>query len=172
MPPEANRLNSHSTVLRPTRHGKEPAMKKHLVMLATVLVTAANPVHAASLSCADWLAYRSGDRALAAEGLIFETFLRGYLDGVNAFAEVFDGNLITESSPGKFVPSPPARPLTIEYTVTVLDRACTADWTADAYVLGLVEVTSQMQGSADPVLANLLSNLNKARGQQITGRGR
>lgn len=149
-------------------------MKKRLAMLATVLVTAANPVYAASLSCADWLAYRSGDRALAAQGLIFETFLQGYLDGVNAFAEVFDGNLITESSPGKFVPSPPARPLTMEYTVAVLDRACTADWTADAYVLGLVEVTAQMQGSADPVLATLmllLSNLNKAKGHKIHGEG-
>ena len=170
MPPEANRLDSHATTLRPTRHGREPAMKKHLAMLVTVLVSG-NPAHAASLSCADWLAYRGGDRALAAQGLIFETFLQGFLDGVNAFAEVFDGKLITESSPGKFVPSPPARPLTIEYTVAVLDRACTADWTADAYVLGLIEVTTRMQGSADPVLATLLSNLNKAKGQQITGRG-
>jgi hypothetical protein len=149
-------------------------MKKHLAMLATVLATAANPVHAASLSCADWLAYRSGDRALAAQGLIFETFLQGYLDGVNAFAEVFDGNLIAESSPGKFVPSAPARPLTIEYTVAVLDQACTADWTADAYVLGIVEVNTQMQRSADPVLATLmllLSNLNKAKGERLHGEG-
>src|SRR4249919_2776146 len=107
-------------------------MKKHLAMLATVLATAANPADAASLSCADWLAYRSGDRALAAQGLIFETFLQGYLDGVNAFAELFDGSLITESSPGKFVPTAPARPLTLGYTVAVLDQACTADWTADA----------------------------------------
>jgi len=150
-------------------------MKMHLAILATVLATAANPADAASMSCADWLAYRSGDRGLAAQGLIFETFLQGYLDGVNAFAERFDGNLIAESSPRKFVPSPPARPLTIGYTVAVLDRACTADWTADVYVLGLAEVTARMQGSADPVLATLmllLSNSNKAKGQQMTGRER
>lgn len=111
---------------------------------------------------------------MAPQGLIFETFLRGYLDGVNAFAEVFDGNLVTKNSSGKFVPSPPARPLTIEYTVAVLDRACTADWTADAYVLGLVEVTAQMRGRADPVLATLTLlhlSLNKAKGYELHGEG-
>src|SRR5258708_36162827 len=119
-------------------------MKMRLVMMlatAAMLTANASPLYAADLSCAEWLAYRTGDKSLAGQGLLFTTFLQGYIDGVNEFSDLFNGNLITETSPGKFAPTPPARHLTIENSVAVLDRQCTAIPAQSAHVVGISEVT-------------------------------
>jgi hypothetical protein len=145
-----------------------PVMKTRLAMLAAAMLMAtASPLYAAGLSCSQWLAYRTGDKALAGQGLVFSTFLQGYIDGVNEFGDLFNGNLITETSPGKFVPTPPTRHLTIENTVAVLDRQCTANPAQDAHVVGVNEVSAQLKGQATPIMATLellLTNLNKAKG--------
>jgi hypothetical protein len=94
--------------------------KARLILLtAAMLMGTAGPLYAADLSCSEWLAYRKGDKSLAGQGLIFTTFLQGYIDGVNEFSDLFNGNLITETSPGKFAPTPPSRHLTLENTVAV-----------------------------------------------------
>ena len=137
------------------------------MLTAAMLMGTASPLYARDLSCAEWLAYRTGDKSLAGQGLVLTTFLQGYIDGVNEFSDLFNGNLITETSPGKFSPTPPARHLTIENTVAVLDRQCTANPAQSAHVVGISEVNSQMQGSANPIMATLallLTNLNKAKG--------
>jgi hypothetical protein len=143
--------------------------KAHRILLAAtaLLMATASPIYAADLSCSQWLAYRTGDKSLAGQGLIFTTFLQGYIDGINEFSDLFNGNLITETSPGKFAPTPPTRHLTIENTVAVLDRQCTANPAQSAHVVGVNEVNAQMQTSANPIMATLallLTNLNKAKG--------
>jgi hypothetical protein len=86
---------------------------------------------------------------------------------VNEFGDLFNGNFITETSPGKFAPTPPARHLTIENTVAVLDRQCTANPAQSAHVVGVNEVNAEMQVNATPIMSTLgmlLANLNKAKG--------
>jgi hypothetical protein len=92
---------------------------RHVLIAAAMLMATASPLYARDLSCAEWLAYRTGDKSLAGQGLLFTTFLQGYIDGVNEFSDLFNGNLITETSPGKFAPTPPARHLTIENSVGI-----------------------------------------------------
>ena len=50
-------------------------MRTCLAMLAAAMLRAtANPLYAAGLSCAQWLAYRTHDKSLAGQGLVFSTF--------------------------------------------------------------------------------------------------
>jgi hypothetical protein len=128
---------------------------------------AATPASAAPMSCDQWMAYRRGDGSQAALGYLTRAYLQGYIDGVNAFADGFNGNLISETRPGKFEPSPPTQPVTIEETVAFLDRSCTQDRAQSAGVLGVQYLLKAMQRRAAPImesLATLLRNLNEAKG--------
>jgi len=144
---------------------------RHIIIAAATLMATANPLYARDLSCPEWLSYRTGDKSLAGQGLIFTTFLQGYIDGVNEFSDLFNGNLITETSPGKFAPTPPTRHLTVENTVAVLDRQCTANKAQSAFQVGVNEVNAQMHSSANPIMATLallLTNLNQAKGYKVS----
>src|SRR3954451_19791675 len=108
-----------------------------LVFLLTLFAFPAAPASAAPMSCEQSMAYRRGAASQAALKLITRGYLQGYIDGVNTFADAFNGNLISETRPGKFEPTPPTQPVTIEETVAFLDRACTEDLAQSAGVLGV-----------------------------------
>jgi hypothetical protein len=138
-----------------------------LVFLFMLCAFAAAPASAAPMSCQQWMAYRTGDRNQAVLGLAMRSFLQGYIDGVNEFADAFNGNLISETRPGKFEPTPPSQPVTIEETVAFLDRACTEDRAQSAGVLGVQYLQKAMKGRAAPIMDSmltLLKNLNQAKG--------
>jgi len=46
------------------------------------------------MSCAQWLAYRTGDARVQGLGLVLVTLLQGYIDAANEFANLFNGNLV------------------------------------------------------------------------------
>src|SRR6266404_826734 len=55
-------------------HNGERAMKTRLILLtAAMLMGTASPLYARDLSCAEWLAYRTGDKCLAGQGLVLTT---------------------------------------------------------------------------------------------------
>jgi len=77
------------------RDGRRKKIKLIAVCLAvaTLAVAITRPVAAADLSCAQWLAYRMGDTSMKAQGLVLITFVQGYIDAVNEFGDLFNGNL-------------------------------------------------------------------------------
>jgi hypothetical protein len=144
-------------------------MKMRLVMLvaAILAVVITRPVAAADMSCAQWLAYRTGETSMQGLGLVLTTFMQGYIDGVNEFGDQFNGYLVSEVSPGKFAPTPPTRPLNLENTVAVLDRQCTANREQSAHVAAANEIQSEMFRRATPIMESMrtiLHNLNDAKG--------
>ena len=68
-----------------------------LVSFFTLCAFAATPASAAVMSCQQWMAYRTGATNQAALGLMTTGYLQGYIDGVNSFADAFNGNLISET---------------------------------------------------------------------------
>lgn len=142
-------------------------MRLVMLVAAILAVVITRPVTAADTSCAEWLAYRTGDPSMQARGLMLTTFVQGYIDAVNEFSDLFNGYLISEVSPGKFAPTPPTRPLTLENTVAVLDRQCTANREQSVHVAVMNEVQSKMLERATPIMDSmrtLLHNLNNAKG--------
>ena len=133
-------------------------------MLAVVIT---RPVAAADMSCAQWLAYRTGDASMQVRGLVLTTFLQGYIDAVNEFGDLFNGYLISEISPDKFAPTPPTRQVTLENTVAVLDRQCTENRAQSAHIVAVNEVGGEMRRRATPIMESMhtiLRNLNNAKG--------
>jgi len=136
-----------------------------LAVAFSVLI--ARPVAAADMSCAQWMAYRTGDASMKIQGFALTTFLQGYIDAVNDFADRFNGILVSEVSPGKFAPTPPTRSLTRENTVAVLDRQCTGDPSQSAHVAAVTEVQTKMLERATPIVDSMytvLHSLNDAKG--------
>ena len=142
--------------------------RAHIAFMALALtVLFAGPVAAADMSCAQWMAYRTGDASMKIQGFALTTFLQGYIDAVNDFADRFNGILVSEVSPGKFAPTPPTRSLTLENTVAVLDRQCTGDPSQSAHVAAVTEVQTKMLERATPIVDSMytvLRNLNDAKG--------
>lgn len=146
-------------------------MKVKLITVCLALVANTvviiRPIAAADFSCAQWLAYRTGNTSLNGQGLVLITFLQGYIDGVNEFGDAFNGYLISEVSPGKFAPTPPAPPVTIEGTIAALDRKCTENRAQSAHVVGVNEVRAEMFRRATPLMQSMqtiLHNFNEAKG--------
>ena len=137
------------------------------LVIAALAALVARPVAARDMSCAEWLAYRMDDKSMQGLGLTLVTFVQGYVDGVNDFGDVFNGNLISEVSPGKFAPTPPSRPLSLENTVAVLDRQCTNDRTQSAHVVAVTELQSELARRVSPIyksMTTILYELNEAKG--------
>jgi hypothetical protein len=135
--------------------------------VATLTVATVRPVTAGDMSCAEWLAYRMGDKSAQGAGFALTTFLQGYIDAVNEFGDAFNGLLISEVSPGKFAPTPPMRPAVLESTVAKLDRKCTENRSQSVHVLAASEVQSEMYRRATPIvnsMRTILRNLNDAKG--------
>ena len=144
-------------------------MKMRVVTLVAAVLTVlfARPVAAADTSCAEWLAYRTGDPSMQARGLMLTTFVQGYVDGVNEFSDLFNGYLVSEVSPGNFAPTPPTRPLALENTVAVLDRQCTANREQSVHVAVMNEMHAELLGRATPIMESMrtiLHSLNDAKG--------
>jgi hypothetical protein len=135
--------------------------------VATLTVAIIRPVAARDMSCAEWLAYRMGDKSAQGAGLVFTQYLQGYIDAVNEFGDLFNGLLVSEVSPGKFAPTPPTRPAVLESTVAALDRKCTQDRSQSVHVLAAQEVQTETYRRATPIvnsMRTILRNLNDAKG--------
>lgn len=137
------------------------------LVAATLSIPTAPPVAAGDMSCAQWMAYREGDRNLAGGGLTLRTFLQGYIDATNDFADMFNGHLISEVSPGKFEPTQPTPHVALATIISLLDRQCTYNSQQSSHVLAINAVQAEMARRAMPIFNSmtlLLSNLNKAKG--------
>jgi hypothetical protein len=142
-------------------------MKVKLLLAAAAFVLMTRPVVAEVWSCQQYLAYRSGDSRERGQGFVFTSFLQGYIDAANEFAELFNGYLISEVSPGKFGPAPPTRPITLENTIALLDRECAKAPSQNANAVGIAEVQARMKQRAAPIvdsMTTVLRHLNDARG--------
>jgi hypothetical protein len=151
-------------------HTRKPslvAMSNRAVRIAFLAVgLTVFPAAAADMNCAQWMAYRMGDTNMKAQGLVLITFVQGYIDAVNEFSDLFSGYLISEVSPGKFAPTAPTRPLTLDNTIAVLDRQCTENRAQSAHVAAVVELHSEMLRRATPIfnsMRTVLRNLNDCR---------
>jgi hypothetical protein len=68
---------------------------------------------------------------------------------------------------GEFAPTPPAPPLTLENTVAVLDRQCTANREQSVHVAAMNEMHGELARRATPIMESMrtvLRNLNDAKG--------
>jgi hypothetical protein len=136
-----------------------------VLMALTVLV--ARPAVAADMTCAQWLAYRTGDTSVKGLDLLLTAYLQGYIDGANDFGDTFNGYLVSEVSPGKFAPTPPSPRITLENTLAVLVRKCTENRGQSAHVVAITEVHSEVLRRASPILESMTTvfhRLNDAKG--------
>ena len=138
-----------------------------LVLAVAALVLTTRPVVAEVWSCQQYLAYRSGDGRERGQGFVFRSYLQGYIEAANEFADLFNGHLISEVSPGKFGPTPPSQPITLENILALLDRECTKVPSQNANSVGIAEVQARMKQRAAPIVESMttvLRHLNDARG--------
>lgn len=138
-----------------------------ILLVLALSMTTTLTVAASDMSCAQWMAYREGDRSLAGAGLMLRSFLQGYIDATNEFADTFNGLLISEVSPGKFEPTPPTPHVALANIISLLDRQCTDNPQQSVHVLAVNAVQVELARRATPIVNSMtlvLSNLNKAKG--------